>query len=74
MAELLVYATEYGTFLEFRTSAGKNAMVDLDAFADGLPAVAQEALHDWCEEARDDPDIDHELVSPVFEEDPPIRR
>jgi hypothetical protein len=65
MAELLVYATEHGTFLEFRTRAGKTAMVDLDAFAEQLPDVAQEALHDWCDEARDDPNLDHELMSPV---------
>jgi hypothetical protein len=65
MAELLVYATEDGTFLEFRTSMGKTAMVDIDAFAEHLPDAAQEALQDWCEEARDDPELDHELVSPV---------
>lgn len=67
MAELLIYETAHGTFLEFRTKAGKTAMVDIDAFAEHLPDVEQEALHDWCEEARDAPDLHHELMSPVPE-------
>jgi hypothetical protein len=71
MAKLLVYSTDDGTYLEFRTSTGKTTIVHLDALTEQLPDVAQHALRDWCKEARDDPDIDHELAYPVFIEDWP---
>jgi hypothetical protein len=66
MAELLVYSTDDGTFLEFRTSTGKTTTIHLDSFTERLRGVAQRALRDWCKEARDDPDIDHELAYPDF--------
>jgi hypothetical protein len=66
MAELLVYSTDAGTFLEFRTSTGNSTTVHVDAFMEQLPRVARHALRDWCKEARDNPDIDHELVHTVF--------
>jgi hypothetical protein len=69
MAELLVYSTDEGTFLEFRTSTGKTTMIHLDAFTEQVAGVAQHALRNWCKEARDDPDIDRELAYPVFIQD-----
>jgi hypothetical protein len=52
MADLVVYPTAAGTFLEFRTDTGQVARVQVEDLAVARQGEACRAILKWCEEIQ----------------------
>jgi hypothetical protein len=52
MADLVVYPTATGTYLEFRTDAGQVARVQVEDLAAAKQGEACRAILKWCEEIQ----------------------